>query len=339
MHDDELPDRVRLSAEEAGTLSFLALQGLGYCAADAGILADHMLDAALCGYEYSGLPKILNLAEQRAMRPPPLPMRTVHETPVSVRFDGGGENGMLTLFRATEAAIEKAALNGFAVVGVNNTWMSGRGSFYVEKLACAGLIGIHSVSSRPQVAPPGGRHAAVGTNPIAFGFPNDGPPLLIDLGTSALMFTDLALRVRRGERLPEGVALDAEGNPTQDPLLASLGAVLPFGGHKGFALALAMQALGILAGSGDDADKSGYLIMAVKPDLMLPLAEYRRNLQLSLQRVKATPRQNGVAEIRIPSERSHRERERNRIEGIVVDRAIVAALQGFAVAKDPSWPH
>ena len=337
MHDDS-PGRIRLSVDEARGLSLRALCAIGYGEADATILAEHMLDAALCGYEYSGLPKILNVAEQLQRRPRPVPLRVLHETPVSARLDGGGETGMLTLHKATDIAIDKAGAHGFAVVGVNRTWMSGRGSFYVERLASAGLIGIHTVSSRMQVAPPGGRKASMGTNPIAFGFPTEGAPLLIDLGTSALMFTDLALRVRRGEALPDGVAIDAEGRPTTDPLLASLGAVLPFGGHKGFALALAMQALGVLAGSGDDADHSGYLLIAFKPDLLMPLADYQRELQTSLQRVKDTPRQPGVQEIRIPSERSHRERERLRREGIVVDQAIVEALEALATHPSPSMP-
>ena len=88
-----------------------------------------------------------------------------------------------------------------------------------------------------------------------------------------------------------------------------------------------MQALGILAGSGEDKEKSGYLIIAIKPDLMLPLAEYRHELQLSLQRIKATPLQPGVCEIRIPSERSYRERLKNTHSGITVDRDVVLALE------------
>ena len=238
---------------------------------------------------------------------------------------------MLTLHRASEIAIEKAVAGGFAVVGVNHTWMSGRGSYYVEMLANAGLIGIHTVSSRPQVAPPGGARAAIGTNPISFGFPTEGAPFVIDLGTSALMFTDLALRARRGETLPEGVAIDANGEPTQDPILASMGAVLPFGGHKGFALGLAMQALGILAGSGDDnEERAGYLIIAIRPDLMVPLNEYRRTLSETLARIKATPLQPGVESIRLPSERSQQERERNQRTGIVIDRQVQVALQRLA---------
>lgn len=333
MHE-ESPGRVRLAVEEARALSLQALVSIGYAADEAAILADHMLDAALCGYEYSGLPKILNVAEQRALRPPARPLRVLHETPVSARLDGGGETGMLTLYRAADIAINKANLQGFAVVGVNHTWMSGRGSYYVERLASAGLIGIHTVSSRMQVAPPGGRRPALGTNPIAFGFPNEEGCLVIDLGTSALMFTDLALRVRRGELLPEGVAIDADGNPTQDPLLASLGAVLPFGGHKGFALALAMQAMGVLAGSGDDPDHSGYLLIAFKPDLLMPLDAYRRELQAGLQRIKETPRQPGVEFIRLPSERSRQQRERNLRDGIVIDAAIVTSLQQLAMGQE-----
>ncbi len=323
----ETSARVQLSVAEARALSDKALLALGYAEDDVRILSDHMLDAALCGYEYSGLPKILNMAEQRQLRPAPTEMRVLYETPVSTRFDGGGENGMLTLYRATQAAILKASVQGFSIVGVNNTWMSGRGSFYVELMARAGFIGLHTVSSRFQVAPPGGAKPALGTNPMAFGFPTEGDPLLIDMGTSALMFTDLALKVRRGEQLHAGLAIDADGRPTQDPLLASLGAVLPFGGYKGFALGLAMQALGILAGSGEDKEKSGYLLIAIKPDLMLPLVEYKRELQLSLQRIKATPLQAGVAAIRIPSERAYRDRKKNSLSGITVDRDIVLALQ------------
>ena len=95
---------------------------------------------------------------------------------------------------------------------------------------------------------PGSAGPATGTNPIAFGFPTQDEPLVIDLGTSAFMGTDLIFQERRGAVLPEGVAIDAQGRPTRDP--AKVHALLPFGGYKGFALALAMQALGVLAGSG-----------------------------------------------------------------------------------------
>jgi L-2-hydroxycarboxylate dehydrogenase (NAD+) len=325
--DDISQERVRLSAAEARELAEQALGRIGFDAEEARIVADHVIDAALCGYEYSGLPKILNVAEHRRLREPRRPMRALRETAVSVRYDGGNNVGMVTMYHAAQAAIAKAREHGFALVGVNNSWLSGRGAHYVEMVARAGLIGIHTVSSTRHVTPPGGAVASIGTNPIAFGFPTLHEPIVIDLGTSAFMSTDLLFRERRGELLPQGVAIDAQGHSTRDPALARLGALLPFGGYKGFALALAMLALGVLAGSGDDVEKIyGYLMIAIKPDLLVPLDDYRRQLSENIERIKATPRLPGVEEIRIPSERAFRERARNLREGIVIDRKIYEAL-------------
>jgi LDH2 family malate/lactate/ureidoglycolate dehydrogenase len=319
-------DRIRLTASEARSLAEHALERLDYRSDEARIIADHVVDAALCGYEYSGLPKLLNIAEHPSMRLPRREITVLHETTVSARLDGGNQNGMLALHRASDIAIDKARAHGFAVVGINNVWMSGRSAHFVERIARADLIGLHAVSSRAQVAPPGAARAALGTNPIAFGFPARGEPLVIDLGTSAFMFTDLMFRERRGEPLPEGVAIDAAGRPTTDPALARLGAVLSFGGHKGFAVALALTALGVAAGSGDDPDHAGYFIMAIRPDLLLPLDTYRDELTALVARIRATPKQPGVESIRIPSERAFRERARALEEGIEIDRAIHEAL-------------
>jgi len=330
--EDVSADRVRLSYPEAQALAEQALARIGYDAEEARIIADHVVDAALCGYEYSGLPKILNVAEHRQLRRPRRPMRALRETPISVLFDGGNNNGMVAVYRATEAAIEKARQHGFAAVGVNNSWMSGRSAHFVERIARAGFVGIHSVSSRIHVAAPGSKGPATGTNPIAFGFPTGGDPLIVDIGTAAFMGTDLIFQERRGATLPEGVALDANGQPTRDP--AQVHSLLPFGGYKGFGLALAMQAFGVLAGSGLGDDKVyGYLVMAVAPDLMLSLDDFRRHMSEMLAKIKATPRQPGVDEIRLPGERAFRERERSKREGIEIDRKIYDALLALPQGK------
>ena len=327
-------DRVRLSAGEAQTLAEKTLGSIGYDAEEARIIADHVVDAALCGYEYSGLPKILNVAEHRQLRQPRRPLRALRETPVSALFDGGNNNGMVAMYRATQVAIAKAREHGFAAVGVNNSWVSGRSAHYVEMVARADLIGIHSVSSRIHVAAPGSSGPATGTNPIAFAFPTLHEPFVIDLSAAAFMGTDLIFQERRSAVLPEGVAIDVQGRPTRDP--ARVHAILPFGGYKGFALALAMQALGVLAGSGLGDDKTyGYLIMAIKPDLLLPLDDFRRDMSEMLARVKATPRQPGVGEIRMPSERAFRERARSLREGIEIDRKIYDALLALPKGKLP----
>jgi LDH2 family malate/lactate/ureidoglycolate dehydrogenase len=92
-----------------------------------------------------------------------------------------------------------------------------------------------------------------------------------------------------------------------------------------------VQALGVLAGSALDLDgDNGYLFIAFKPDLLTPLDQFKREMSALINRVKATPRQAGVAEIRIPSERAFRNRERALAEGIEIDRAVYEALERMA---------
>jgi LDH2 family malate/lactate/ureidoglycolate dehydrogenase len=325
------PGRIRLSVADARDLSERVLRCMGFEAEEARIIADHVIDAALCGYEYSGLAKLLNVADSRRFKLPRSPMRAIRDTGPSVLFDGGNNVGMLAMYHATRAAIERAGRHGVALIGVTNSWTSGRGAYYVEMIARAGLIGIHTVSSSRSVAPFGGARPALGTNPIAFGFPTLSEPLVIDLGTSAFMATDLKVRERLGTPLPEGVAMDAEGRPTTDPALARLGAILPFGGYKGFALALAIRALGVLCGSALDIDKIyGYLIIGIQPDLLVPLEEFRSQLSEVIAEIKATPRQKGIDEIRIPGERAFGERACRMHAGVEIDRRIYEALKAYA---------
>jgi LDH2 family malate/lactate/ureidoglycolate dehydrogenase len=197
---------------------------------------------------------------------------------------------------------------------------------------------IHTVASPPAVAPFGGVRRALGTNPIAFGFPTTDDPLVIDMGTSAFMGTDLQFRARLGTPIPEGVALGPNGHPTTNAAQARLGALLPFGGadggYKGFGLALAMDALGALTAGMRPADAiSGYVFIAFRPDLFLPADDYRREVSKRIAAIKATPRQMGVEEIRIPGERSTATRVRLLCEGIEIDRKIHDALRRLAEGR------
>ena len=137
----------------------------------------------------------------------------------------------------------------------------------------------------------------------------------------------ISYRERMGQMLPEGVAIDAEGRPTRNPTLARAGALLPFGGYKGFGLALIVQAFGLLAGAAVDPDKDdGYLFVVFNPNLLADLDDFKQQVAELIERVKATPRQDGVWEIRIPGERAFRSRERALREGIEIDRLVYDAL-------------
>jgi LDH2 family malate/lactate/ureidoglycolate dehydrogenase len=335
MTDGTAENRIRMTVAEARVLGQAAMRGAGYDDDEARILTDHVLDAALCGYEYSGLPKLLNVVDYPHFRQPRRPVTVLRETGSTAMLDGGNNSGMIAAYRASEATIERAGACGLAIVCLANTWMTGRSAYYCEMIARAGLVVIHTVASPRSVAPFGGVGPALGTNPIAFGFPTESDPLVIDMGTSAFMGTDLQFRARLGTPIPEGVALGPDGQPTTDASIARRGSLLPFGGpeggYKGFGLALAMDALGALAAGTRSADDvSGYVFIAFKPDLFLPPEDYRREVSRRIDAIKATPRQTGVEEIRIPGERGYRTRARLMREGIEIDRKIYNALGRLA---------
>ena len=196
-------ERINLSVADARDLAEGALRGIGYDDDEARIVADHVVDAALCGYEYSGLAKILNLPESRRFKLPRRPMKVLRETDVSLALDGGNNVGMLALFHAAEATIRKAAAHGIALVSVTDAWMSGRSAYYVEMIANAGLVAIHTAASSPLVAPPGGARAMLGTNPIAIALPSSRAPVVLDIGTSAYMMTEVMLRERLANCFPK----------------------------------------------------------------------------------------------------------------------------------------
>ena len=332
MLDKDGPDTVRMTVAEARALGESALQRIGYPADEAAIITDQLVDNALCGYRFASLPRILAIAEDDKTGKPRTPVRIERETPASALVDGGNKVGYIAAYRGAEIAIAKAKATGVAVVGVYNSYYSGRNAYYVELIARAGLVAIHTASAKPHVLPPGGRKPALGTNPFCIGFPSANGPIIYDIGTASVMWGEVLLMARLGEQLPEGVGFDADGNPTRDARAVQHGGVAAFGGHKGYGLSFSIQALGLLAGAAltqGDVQDYGFLFIAIDPDILLPPGDFPARMAELIARIKATPRQPGVDEIRIPSERAFREREQRRIEGIVLDRKVVDALHAL----------
>jgi LDH2 family malate/lactate/ureidoglycolate dehydrogenase len=135
-----------------------------------------------------------------------------------------------------------------------------------------------------------------------------------------------------GEELPPSLAFDADGNPTIDGRAAAQGGVAAFGGHKGYGLAFAIQALELLAGAAiprGQVQDYGFLFLVVDPGALLPGNPFAAQMSELVRAIQVTPRRPGVEEIRIPSTRAFCERERRRVEGILVDRAMIAALEAL----------
>ena len=330
--DPDTPETVRLTVAEATGIGARALEHLGYSGEAAGIILDQLIDNALCGYKFAGLPRILAIAGNRKTHAQRHPIRIVNETPASALIDGGNQVGYLAVYRGACVAIEKSKFCGLAAVGVYNSYYSGRNAYYLEKIARAGLVGLHVASAEPKVFPPGAARGMLGTNPLGFGFPSSNGPVVFDMGTAALMGGERLLHALQGRELPEGIAYDADGKPTRDPNAALSGGFAPFGGHKGYGLSFCVQALGLIAGAAltrGNVRDYGFLFFVIRPDIMLPGGDFERQMAEYVRQIKATPRQPGVDEIRIPSERAFRERERRRKEGLVLDRKVVEALQAL----------
>src|SRR5208283_4843015 len=126
MTDGTVNDRIRITVHEARALGEAAMRGAGFDEEDARILTDHVLDAALCGYEYSGLPKLLNVVDYPNFRQPRHLVSMVRETGVTALLDGHNTTGMIAAYHASKATVHRAQMHGLAVVCLGNTWMTGR---------------------------------------------------------------------------------------------------------------------------------------------------------------------------------------------------------------------
>ncbi|MDB5808443.1 MAG: comC [Betaproteobacteria bacterium] len=328
--DIDSNETVRLSVSEAQALGERALSRVGFTPEDASVVAAHLVDASLWGYEFAGLPRILVIAERPELKKPRAPIAIVKETPVSALLDGGNQVGYVSYLRAAEVAIEKVSKSGVAVVGVRNSWFAGRNAYYLEKIARAGFASISFGSSTPTVVPPGAVRKILGTNPLAIALPGKVNPFIFDMGTASVMSGEVLMKAFLGEEFPDAVGIDRNGTPTRVARDMLEGGVLPFGGHKGYGLSIAIQALGLMAGArlrNGDVSDFGYLLIAFDPGLLMPADQFTSELEELLTKIKNLPRQPGVPEIRIPSERGFREREMRRRQGILVNKKVVERLQ------------
>jgi delta1-piperideine-2-carboxylate reductase len=162
-----------------------------------------------------------------------------------VRVDAGGGFAQPALAAARALLVEKARSAGIAVLAIHNSHHFAALWPDVEPFADEGLVALSVVNSMTCVVPHGARKPLFGTNPIAFAAPCAGhDPIVFDMATSAMAHGDVQIAARAGQQLPEGMGVDAGGQPTTDPkAILEGGALLPFGGHKGSALSMMVELL------------------------------------------------------------------------------------------------
>jgi uncharacterized oxidoreductase len=309
----------------------------------ADLVATSLVDANLAGHDSHGVirvPWYVDLINQGEILPAERPT-IARRGRATALVDGKWGFGQLGARFSTQLAIEMARQDEVAMVAKVRSNHIGRLGEWAELFAGAGLIGMVTTSwgSGPYAgAPYGGTARAMSTNPIAWGIPlgEDRPPFIADFATTAS--AEGKLRVARAKQapLPPGVILDAQGRPsTNVEDYYAGGMLLPFGGHKGYALAMLVELLSVhLSGADAATDErgraNGATFLALDPQAFRPLDEFESSSNLLLERVKSVPPAVGFDEVLIPGEPEHRSRAQRARDGIPLAEATWEAIQTTA---------
>lgn len=225
------------------------LSELGAPADEVAATVEMCMDAEMRGHHSHGVRLIGNIErEYRVGDGRRRPIALYSETATSAIVDGGYHLSPFVHRQAVDLLAQKASESGIALVSVRHAGVSGALGYLVERIARMGLCAIALNSTPLVVVAPGSSEPALGTNPLGIAVPRQGgDPLVLDMATSAIAFNEVMRLRNTGGMLPDGVAIDAHGETTRDPGEVvrhdGRGRVLPFGGHRGYGLALMIELL------------------------------------------------------------------------------------------------
>ena len=318
---------------------------VGLPADRAKVQAKILLEADLMGHTTHGLamlPGFLKSIESGAIRAEGEP-DVISDRGSTLLWDARTLPGTWVVTRAIGVAVGQAADHGVATIVIRNTAHIAALGAYLRQATAQGFIILiaNSDPSMRTVAPAGSREAQLAPNPLAFGYPTEEEPVLIDISTSAVANGWVRRWSAEGRRLPGKWLLDTAGNPTDDPKAlfgAPPGAMLPLGGaelgHKGFALGLMVEVLTAgLCGSGR-ADKptgggSPVFIQVIAPDAFAGVAALKREASWLAQACRASKPRPGVAAVRMPGDTANTLRQAQLAKGVELYPSIMPDLEGW----------
>jgi hydroxycarboxylate dehydrogenase B len=308
----------------------------GSSAREARLVAGALVGANLAGHDSHGvgmIPRYVESLQEGGL--------VINQTP-KINFDGGamiaidGQRGYGQVIGedATAIAIARAKQSGSCIMGLGNAHHLGRIGQWAEQATAEGLVSIHFVNvlSRPIVAAWGGGDGRMGTNPCCIGIPvPDAPPIILDYATSVVAQGKMRVAHNKGEQVPPGRLIDDQGNPTNDPryvVIDPIGALMPFGEHKGSGMGLICELLGgALAGGGTWHREykgtrgvlNGMLTILIDPVRLGTANFFATETSAFLDWLRQTPTAAGFDKLRVAGEPEREMRLKRNAEGVPVD--------------------
>ena len=300
---------------------------------DARLAADTLVQADLWGHQSHGVMRLSwYVARLKAgvCDPVAKPEQVVDAGAIGL-IDGHDAMGQVLTAHAMQDAIRRAKAHGIGAVGLRNSNHFGTAMYFTLMAARAGCIGFLSTNASPAMAPWGGRRKMVGTNPWSWAAPAGSlAPMVLDIANTGVARGKIYLARQKGQPIPEGWAIDADGAPTTDANAAIDGIILPMAQHKGYAIAVMMDMLsGVLTGSAFGAgvhgpyqtehrSGAGQMMIALDIAAMQPLADFGARMERYIAELKSAPLALGFEEIAYPGELEARSEVRNLAEGLLL---------------------
>lgn len=313
----------------------------------ADIVAELLVWANLRGVDSHGvirIPRYLELLDSTEVNDKP-EVKLLRETPATLLMEGDRAFGALPMVEATERAIEKARNTGIGYAVVRDMAHAGAAGYYTLMAVEQGMAGIAMLGGIPNMAYHGSKVAGLGTNPIAMAVPGGKyKSVVLDMATAIVAHGKFRQARDEGRLLPEGWALDKEGNPTVDPSKAQV----PFsvGGPKGSGLSLMFEFFSSVLGhnavlaehipnktEGARRHRQNGVICAIDIAAFCDPDEYRSDVDATVEAIKTLPKLDGVEEILMPGEIEDRNFAKRSKDGIPLPQGTWNNLQKFAADR------
>ena len=333
---------MKISIDNETKLIETMLEAYGVESKEAKIVAEVVVDGDLKGFSTHGLgrfPQYIKSIKAGTIKTDG-DYEIEKELASSAMINGNHKFGHYVTVKAMDLAVKKASETGVGIVGIHDSNHYGIAGYYADLASIQDMIGIVISNTEPAMAAFGGKKALLGTNPITISIPSDDIDnyICLDMATSITARGKLLESKRKGEPIPEGMALDKDGNPTTDPAEGLEGSILPFGGFKGYGLAFMFELLAgplVSAACGEKVEGTATPdVMCTKGDLLIVINPefFGGSMQFKFyvdQFVREIREENGV----IPGDREVQNISTNYENGIEVDEALYEQLTEMAQEK------